>query len=96
MAKVTAKNYLWKASPEIMSEKGRQLDLTSASGPESPDRGRAGSRFLGIHFVCCDVYSRVYANREQTAYVGHCPRCAKRISLQIGSGGTDSRFFKVQ
>ncbi len=79
-----------------MPQKGQQLDLTSDAKPQAADSSRVGSRFLGIHFVCCDVYSRVYANREQTAYVGHCPRCAKRIQLQIGSGGTDSRFFEVQ
>ncbi len=79
-----------------MPGKGRQLDLTSDAKPQAAGLSRVGSRFLGIHFVCCDVYSRVYANREHTAYVGHCPRCAKRIQLQIGSGGTDSRFFKVQ
>ena len=78
-----------------MSERGRQLDLASEAQPQQAERGGT-SRFLGIHFVCCDVYSRVYTNRDQTAYVGHCPRCAKPIRLQIGSGGTDSRFFKVQ
>ncbi len=79
-----------------MPGKGRQLDLTSDAKPQEAGQSRVGSRFLGIHFVCCDVYARVYTNREQTAYVGNCPRCAKRIQLQIGSGGTDSRFFKVQ
>ncbi len=79
-----------------MSNKGRQLDLTSDSQPEQNKQAAELGRFLGIHFVCCDVYSRVYPNRAQTAYVGHCPRCAKRIELQIGSGGTDSRFFKAQ
>ncbi len=79
-----------------MSDKGRQLDLASDAQPPQVGKSAASNRFLGIHFVCCDVYSRIYANREQTAYVGNCPRCAKRVQLQIGSGGTDSRFFKVQ
>jgi len=90
-----------------MSKKGHQLDLTSAAGSQSARKNgadrkngavgqdRAGGPFLGIHFLCCDVYARVYANRQQTAYVGHCPRCAKQIQLQIGSGGTEARFFKV-
>jgi hypothetical protein len=48
---------------------------------------------VGIHFVCCDVYTRVYINRDATAYEGNCPKCAKRVRLRIGPGGTDSRFF---
>lgn len=78
-----------------MAEKGSHLDLSSPSPslrePQTPE----GNKFLGVHFVCCDVYSRVYANRDRTAYVGHCPRCAKRIEFKIGTGGTSSRFFKA-
>ncbi len=79
----------------VMAEKGRQLDLTSSAEPPSVGQ-TSENQFLGVHFVCCDVYSRVYANRERSAYVGHCPRCAKRVQFQVGAGGTDSRFFSVQ
>jgi hypothetical protein len=41
------------------------------------------------------VYTRVYINRDETAYVGYCPRCAKKIELTIGPDGTDARFFKA-
>lgn len=63
---------------------------TTQPTPESDANAR---RFVGIHFVCCDVYSRIYVNRPGTAYIGNCPRCAKRIELKIGPGGTDQRFF---
>jgi len=79
-----------------MSEKGRQLDLTSASVSQRSGRAKEGKRFLGVHFACCDVYTRIYPNHTQTAYVGNCPRCAKRIQLAIGTGGTNSRFFTAQ
>jgi hypothetical protein len=75
---------------------GHHLDLTSPAPPplglalESP---RESGRFLGVHFACCDVYSRVYVNRARTAYVGHCPRCAGRVEFGIGPGGTSHRFF---
>ena len=59
----------------------------------APSTDAAGRKFVGIHFVCCDVYSRIYINRAGTAYSGYCPRCAKRIDLKIGPGGTDQRFF---
>lgn len=78
---------------------GRHLDLTSpapATPAIVPDCRDDASRFLGVRFACCDAYSRVYANRAGTAYVGHCPRCAKRVQFQIGPGGTDSRFFVAE
>jgi hypothetical protein len=77
-----------------MSETGNLLDL--ACGDDSPERNRrrsAGGKFLGVHFACCDVYTRVYPNREGTAYTGHCPRCAKQVRFTVGEGGTNARFF---
>jgi len=81
-----------------MSDKGQNLDLTSGAKPDSPAAASGpvqGGRFLGVHFECCDVYSRVYPNREQTAYIGNCPRCAKRVEFRIGAEGTSSRFFRA-
>jgi hypothetical protein len=77
---------------------GEYLDLTNdpqGHGQTSGD-GRSGRRFVGVHFLCCDVYARVYVNRQQTAYEGHCPRCAKPVRLRIGPEGTDARFFIAQ
>ena len=73
---------------------GEHLDLSS-DGPakRSPDGNVPGRKFVGVHFTCCDAYTRVYINRDQTAYEGNCPKCARRVRLQIGPGGTDSRFF---
>ena len=74
---------------------GEHLDLTSDPSPGRPDGERAANsrRFVGIHFACCDVYTRVYINRDCTAYEGNCPKCAKHVRLRIGPGGTDARFF---
>ena len=85
---------------------GDYLDLSSDPEGQSRDcnvapdgaeagtaRSGSGRRFVGIHFACCDAYARVYINRQETAYVGHCPRCMRRVELKIGPGGTDSRFF---
>ena len=75
---------------------GEHLDLTDHL-PEGDKRGgklpASGRRFVGVQFTCCDVYSRVYINRDETAYEGNCPKCAKRVRLTIGHGGTDARFF---
>ena len=73
-----------------MSEE--RIDLTSeppARDPSSPQRGG----FVGITFGCCGTYARIYRNREGTAYVGNCPRCARPVRLKIGPGGSDERFF---
>lgn len=78
---------------------GEHLDLSS-DPPNQAGRGGTqpgGSRrFLGVHFTCCDIYSRIYVNREETAYAGRCPRCGRRISFPIGPGGTAARFFRAE
>lgn len=72
---------------------GEHLDLTDDPTGDRRDTSRGGRRFVGVHFTCCDIYTRVYINRDQSAYEGRCPRCAKKIRLAVGPGGTDSRFF---
>jgi hypothetical protein len=71
---------------------GDHIDLASEPGPSRNDEPKS-RRFVGVQFFCCDVYSRVYINRDETAYEGNCPKCAKRVRLRIGPGGTNARFF---
>jgi len=80
--------------------KGHNLDLSSDPGgvsssdphPESQN-DPTGRQFIGVHFTCCDIYLRVYINRDETGYDGRCPRCGREVHFVIGPGGTDARFF---
>lgn len=56
----------------------------------TPKKGRP---FLGVRFVQCNAYGRLYLNREGIAYVGRCPRCGEPYRVAIGENGTNQRFF---
>ena len=81
-----------------------KLDISGIAKPRSGDAGgtagneaeRDNRPFLAVHFACCGVYCRIYRNTDGTAYVGHCPKCAKPVRFLVGEGGTDERFFVVE
>lgn len=51
--------------------------------------------YIGVIFKCCHIYSRVYLNKQGTAYVGWCPKCAAQLRIKVSPDGTGDRFFEV-
>lgn len=62
----------------------------------SDKKSEMKTNFLGIMFDCCNVYGRIYKNKEGTAYVGRCPRCMRSVKVPVGEGGTNRRFFRAE
>lgn len=55
-----------------------------------------GRPWVGIRFECCGAYARIYRNLDGTAYRGCCPRCGAPVTLRVGPGGTNARFFLAE
>jgi hypothetical protein len=62
--------------------------------PDDPVPGPRPS--VAVHFKCCNVYLRIYLNRQGTAFFGHCPRCTRSITINVGPGGSKSRFWTAE
>lgn len=77
---------------------GEHVDLSSELPRGKPPRSAEATPmrpYLGIHFACCQVYSRIYLNAHGAAFEGRCPRCANPVTVRIDPDGTDARFFSV-
>lgn len=51
--------------------------------------------WLMVYFRCCHTYGRLTRNRQQTMYIGRCPRCGAAVRARIGPGGTSQRMFEA-
>ncbi|UUO08107.1 hypothetical protein M4951_07255 [Blastopirellula sp. J2-11] len=72
---------------------GDSIDFSSDPNPRSSTGGPTRRDFLGVQFTCCSTYVRIYKNREGTHYEGKCPKCYRSVRFEIGSGGSDARFY---
>lgn len=94
----------WDADSNDMNETGGQLDLvlerdgTLRDASNAPIAGgrTEGRPWIGIHFQCCGVYTRVYRQREASSYEGRCPKCTAKVSLRVGPDGVAARVFTAR
>ena len=64
------------------------------STPKPP--GRQERPYLGVHFKCCNVYTRIYLNAAGNAFVGFCPKCGGKLQINARKGGTKARFWTAE
>ncbi|MGL4942740.1 MAG: hypothetical protein ACRC46_06080 [Thermoguttaceae bacterium] len=77
------------------SNAGSARSLVPGARSSGASSDSASRKFVGMKFNCCSVYTRIYVNRDGTAYEGRCPKCGKPVRLKIGEGGTNNRFFET-
>jgi hypothetical protein len=72
-----------------------KLEISSVGGGSPPSRSEQRP-FLSVHFACCNVYRRIYRNKQGNRYEGACPRCGRIARFSVGPGGTAQRSFVVE
>ena len=77
------------------------LDIDGMSPDDNVEDINVSSAFKGrpwlmVYWECCHTYSRVYRNQEGTMYIGHCPKCLKRVRAKVGPDGTSKRLFRAK
>lgn len=51
--------------------------------------------FIGVKFDCCQVYTRIYANKDETAYEGRCPKCLRKVCIEIHKKSVHCKFYSA-
>ena len=77
----------------VLESDGTLRDMADAAASSSSSDSRP---WIGIHFQCCGVYTRVYRRPEAVSYEGRCPKCAAKVSLRVGPEGVASRVFTAR
>lgn len=52
--------------------------------------------YIGMHFKCCNVYTRLHINHAGTAYSGNCPKCCAKVTVKITPGGKRTHIWSAE
>ena len=99
-------DYAWTTFDGYLLMDSPHFDAWSdPDAPPLPQGGSSGRRcangassatlFIGIQYRCCRVYGRLYRSADRAAYQGRCPKCGRRVTVPIGEGGSNTRFFSA-
>lgn len=83
---------------EMADDSDYIVDIEGQAIDDGKDREvrRTARPFICVHFECCDVYNRIYRRKDATAYVGWCPKCARKVTVRVGPNGINARFFRAR
>ncbi len=73
--------------------------VSSAQGESEGDQAApesGGRPWIGIHFECCGVYTRVYRHPDSRRYLARCPSCGRSITIRVAPDGMQGRFFRAR
>jgi len=77
----------------------RSKDSVNEDGMRTQQRERRMRRdneerpWIGVRWMCCNVYTRVTRDPEVKMYLGRCPKCLKSLKIRVAPGGSDCRMF---
>lgn len=88
-------------------EANRTLDVVVDANGEARDAftqggadhaaGVSGDRFwIGIHFECCCVYTRLYRSANADRYEGRCPKCRTPVTVRVSPEGVSTSFIRAR
>ncbi|MBX3396327.1 MAG: hypothetical protein KF841_13270 [Phycisphaerae bacterium] len=70
--------------------------IDASSVRSSKPSSEEGRPWIGVHFECCGVYSRVYRERSADRYDGRCPKCGISLTVRVSPDGVSTSFVRAR
>jgi len=77
---------------------GEVIDVVSSADQATSANG-AGEEarpWIGVHFECCGVYTRLSRRQDAKQYEGRCPKCGLPIRVSVGPDGVATRLLRAR